>query len=114
MINLAAEDRKQLIAVLKDIPELATERGRRLILELAGLEKLAPYIDFSGSAFLAVIQIVQWLSNYGYVDENNQALGLFLNTIKELDGVQSEQREYLEKLLNKYGMMKPIPPSSKG
>ncbi|MHC0061962.1 hypothetical protein ACWATR_03420 [Nostoc sp. UIC 10890] len=42
MVNLEAEDRKQLITLLKDLPELATERSRQQILELAGLKQVIP------------------------------------------------------------------------
>ncbi len=32
MVNLEVEDQKQLITLLKDLPELATERSLRLVL----------------------------------------------------------------------------------
>ncbi len=54
MINLTADDRKQLIILLQDLPELDTERGRQQILELAGLKQLTPKLDLSGSPFVAV------------------------------------------------------------
>jgi hypothetical protein len=44
MVNLEAEDRKQLITLLKDLPELATERSRQQVLELAALKQLIPMI----------------------------------------------------------------------
>lgn len=65
MVNLEAEDRKQLITLLKDLPELATERSRSSILEVAGLKQLIPTIDLSDALFVAVSGIVSYLSNYG-------------------------------------------------
>lgn len=88
MVNLEVEDRKQLITLLKDLPELATERSRQQILELAGLKQLAPMIDLSGASFVAVSEIVSYLSNYGRLTYDHEALGLFLNTLKSFVGVQ--------------------------
>jgi V8-like Glu-specific endopeptidase len=106
MINLDDQDRKQLVALLKDLPELATERSRREMLELAGLKQLVPMIALSGSTFIAVSGIVSYLSQYGRLTHENEALGLFLNTLKEVTGVQ--QQKLLDRLLTKYDMMTPI------
>ncbi|MEH1773284.1 hypothetical protein [Nostoc sp.] len=66
MVNLEAEDRKQLITLLKDLPELATERSRQQILELAGLKQLIPMINLSGASFrvLHLWQLVRSLAIY--------------------------------------------------
>ncbi|QIR36871.1 trypsin-like peptidase domain-containing protein [Tolypothrix sp. PCC 7910] len=106
MINLDVEDRKQLITLLKDIPELATDRSRLQILELAGLKQLTPMIDLSGASFVAINEIVSYLSQYGRLTYDHEVLGLFLNTLKGLVGVQ--QQEFLDGLLTKYDMMTPI------
>jgi hypothetical protein len=106
MVNLEAEERKQLITLLKDLPELATERSRSSILEIAGLKQLTPMIDLSGSPFVAVSAIVSYLSNYGRLTYDHEALGLFLNTLKSFVGVQ--QQVFLDMLLTKYDMMTPI------
>ncbi|MDF5706429.1 MAG: trypsin-like peptidase domain-containing protein [Nostoc sp. S4] len=106
MVNLEAQDRKQLITLLKDLPELATERSRQQILELADLKQLIPMMDLSGASFVAVSGIVSYLSNYGRLTYENEALGLFLNTLKNLVGVQ--QQRFLDMLLTKYDMMTPI------
>ncbi|MDJ0800806.1 MAG: trypsin-like peptidase domain-containing protein [Calothrix sp. MO_167.B12] len=106
MSDLEIEDRKQLITLLKDIPELATERSRLQILELAGLKQLAPMIDLSGASFVAVSEIVSYLSKYGGLTYEHKTLGLFLNTLKGFVGVQ--QQELLDRLLIKYNLMTPI------
>ncbi|MCV3215637.1 serine protease [Plectonema radiosum NIES-515] len=106
MVNLEAEDRKQLITLLKDLPELATERSRFSILEIAGLKQLSPMIDLSGASFVAVSGIVSYLSSYGRLTYDHEALGLFLNTLKSFMGVQ--QQAFLDMLLTKYDMMTPI------
>ncbi len=106
MVNLEIEDRKQLITLLKELPELTTQRSRQQILELAGLQELAPMIDLSGASFVAVSEIVSYLSNRGRLTYDHEALGLFLNTLKGFVGVQ--QQEFLDRLLTKYEMMTPI------
>jgi hypothetical protein len=106
VINWDIEERKQLITLLKNLPELATERSRLQILELAGLKHLAPMLDLSGAPLVAVSEMVSYLSNYGRLTYNHEALGLFLNTLKGFVGVQ--QQEFLDGLLTKYDMMIPI------
>ncbi|NER21031.1 MAG: trypsin-like peptidase domain-containing protein [Symploca sp. SIO1C2] len=106
MINLDNEDRKQLITLLRNLPELATERSRLEMLELAGLQQLAPMIDLSGTRFVAVSEIIRYLSNYGRLTYDNEALGLFLNTLKGFVAFQEQQ--FLDELLTKYDMMTPI------
>jgi V8-like Glu-specific endopeptidase len=106
MINLEIEDRKQLITLLRDLQELATERSRQQILELAGLKQLVPMLDISGAPFVAVSEIISYLSNYGRLTYDHEALGLFLNTLKSFVGVQ--QQPFLDMLLTKYDMMTPI------
>ncbi len=109
MVNLDREDLQKLLDLLKDVPELATEQSRRQMLEYAGLKQLAPQIKFSGAQFIAVGQIVSYLSDYGRLTYDHEALGLFLNSIKKFVGKQ--QQEFLDTLLLKYAMMTPIVPS---
>jgi hypothetical protein len=106
MIHWNIEDRKQLITLLKDLPDLGTERSRLQILELAGLKQLVPMIDLSGSSFVAVSELVSYLSDYGRLTHDQEALGLLLNTLKGFVGIQ--QQEFLDGLLTKYDMMTPI------
>lgn len=107
MINLDNEDRKTLIFLLQHLPQLATERSRLKILELAGLKQLIPSMDLSGGSFVAVTEIVKELSNYGRLTYDCEALGLFLNTLK--GHVETQEQEFLDGLLTKYDMMTPIP-----
>ncbi len=96
-MNLDREDRQQLITLLQHLPELGREQDRRTILESAGLKQLASNIDLSGSPSMAVSRIVGDLSEYGRFKDGNQALELFLKTIKDLVGF--EQQEFLQRLL---------------
>ncbi|MEQ8963796.1 MAG: hypothetical protein RLP02_38815 [Coleofasciculus sp. C2-GNP5-27] len=93
MINLKNEDRQQLIALLKDIPELSNERSRQQFLIEAGLTPLLPRLDLSGSPFTAISEIITKLSSYGRLSDNREALGVFLNALKIFDtvGVQQQQ-----------------------
>jgi GUN4-like/Effector-associated domain 8 len=99
-MHLEDNDRQQLIQLLIDIPILATEQGRRQMLELAGLGQLTTTMTLSGDTFNVVSQIVSDLSRYGYVSDNQTAVGKFLNIVKDFTGL--EQRAILEQLLTKY------------
>lgn len=106
MVNLTPNDRQKLVALLQNLQQLANDRERRQILELAGLKKLVPMMDLSGSPFIVTNEIVSYLSDYGRLTYDQEALGLFLNLIKTFMGVQ--QQEFIDILLNKYDMMTPI------
>jgi G:T-mismatch repair DNA endonuclease (very short patch repair protein) len=108
MINLKNEDRQQLIALLKDIPELSNERSRRQFLTEAGLTPLLQRLDLSGSPFIAISEIITKLSNYGRLNDDREALGLFLNGLKIFDAVGVQQQQFIDRLLTDYEMMTPI------
>ncbi|MDQ3705539.1 MAG: hypothetical protein M3437_10020 [Chloroflexota bacterium] len=108
MVVLTPYDRQQLTSFLQDLPELQTERQRRQILELAGLKELIPRINVSDPTFAAVNEIVSYLSTFGRMSHEQEALGMLLNVIKSFVGVQ--QQEFLTSLLLKYEMITPIAP----
>jgi V8-like Glu-specific endopeptidase len=108
MVNLEPEDRKQLIAALRDVDELKNESSRLLMLNNAGLEKVATNIDLSGAPFVAISQIVSYLSNYGRLSYDREALGQFLNSLLEYGVLGIEKEEFVSQLINKYEMMEPV------
>ena len=110
MVNLTTDERQQLVVLLQYLPELANEKSRREVLENAGLRQLLPMIDLSGTSFIAANSIISYLSNYGRLSYDNETLGLFLNSIKNLVGV--EQQAFLDRLLIKHNMMTPMAISS--
>ena len=107
-IKLDAKDLRNLISVLLPIPQLSTERNRRQILELSGLHHIIPHIDISGQAFVAITSIITYLAQYGPVSYEQEALGVFLNTLIEMDMVRGKEQETVIFLLDKYQMMLPV------
>ena len=105
-ISLETEDRQELIATLQHVPELKDGRSRQQVLENAGLQKLIPRINFSGSTYTVISEIIIYLERYGRISEDCEALGVFLNAMKDFVGI--EQQGFLERLLTKYDMMTPI------
>src|SRR5215510_412948 len=97
MVILDPSDRRQLIVLLQHLSILSTERERRLILEASGLKHLIPLIDVSGSSFVATSEIVSFLSSYGRLNKDYEALGVFLNLLKEYMG--EEQKMFIDTLL---------------
>ena len=67
---------------------------------------IAPRIDLSGSPFLAINEIINVLSKHGHLTYDHEALGLFLNTLKDFVGIQ--EQEFIDELLTRYDMMTPI------
>ncbi|MDY6805071.1 MAG: trypsin-like peptidase domain-containing protein [Cyanobacteriota bacterium] len=108
MVKLEPEDRKQLIAALKDVDELKNERSRLETLRNSGLEKIATNIDLSGAPSIAISQMVSYLSNYGRLSYDREALGQFLNSLLESGVFGIEKGEFISQLLNKYEMMEPV------
>ncbi len=106
VVRLTAEERRDLVAMLADVPDLADASGRSGVLDLAGLGKLSPHIDLSGATFAAVNRIISHLASYGRVSRDSEALGLFLNSVKLLVGL--EQQHFISVLLNRHAMMVPL------
>lgn len=105
MGTLTSQDRKRLIDLLKEIPSLHFRRGREAMLVGAGLEKLLPMLDLEGEPFVVVTDIVRKLEMYGRVDYDHEALGRFINIVKEQTGLK--QQDFLNYLLTNYGLMVP-------
>ncbi len=107
-MRLNLEHRRRLMRILESMPLLGTYRGRLQILQSAGLEQVIPQIDLEGEPFVVTSQIVQVLETYGRVSYEHQALGLFLNTVKEFVGAAEGNREFIEYLLREYDLMTPV------
>jgi len=107
MINLNKEDRVGLIKILDKLPILQNYRGRRQVLEYAGLGDLIPQIDLEGTSFVVNSELIQFLESFGRVTYQHHALGIFLNTIKEFIGISGDEIGFIDKLLNKYDLMVP-------
>ena len=105
---MKVEHRKQLVTILQSMPLLGTYRGRLQLLQSAGLEQIIPQIDLEGEPFVVVSQLIQVLEAYGRVSFEHEALGVFLNTVKEFLGAGDENREFIEFLLREYHLMTPV------
>jgi V8-like Glu-specific endopeptidase len=106
MVVLERADRASLLAILRDMPELTSERGRRQTLIDAGLDRLAAQIDVSGAPAIALGEVVDHLARYGRPTADAEALGLLLNWVKSLLGV--EKQAVLAGLMTRYDMMVPL------
>jgi hypothetical protein len=113
MIKLSRDDRKELLKVLEAVPLLDTRDGRVEALRDAGMADFAKKIDLSDPKNLAVRRMVSFLADYGRLASNQEALGVFLDSMKEEIGVQEQDK--LDGLLIKYEMMAPKwPPAGAG
>jgi len=103
MVQLETKDQSLLLQILSTSPVFATERGREAVLVSAGLEKLLPILDLSGSPVVAVALLLKNLSSFGRVDGGQEALGQFLSATKSFLGV--EQQDLIDIVIRKYGLV---------
>ena len=90
MSVLNSSNRRRLLALLENLPEMASERSRRQLLVVAGLEAIAKRIDMSGSPALTAGEMVEILSG------DRASFASFLSVVRELVG--AEQQEFLDRV----------------
>jgi V8-like Glu-specific endopeptidase len=109
MSDLDPADRLRVVRWLSELPEFAVESSRRQLLSLAGLGRVSPQVDLSGSPLIAGSTLVDFLLKFGRPTADAEALGLLLNVVATLVGVKRQAE--ISALLEKYQMMRPIAPS---
>ena len=107
MVALNPEDRKQLLCLLENLPEMAAERSRRQLLNDAELGATANRIDVSGSPAAAAKEIVDLLCRCGRRKRDREPLGSFLLAVRELVGIEGQK--FLDRLLADYRLLEPLP-----
>lgn len=107
MAQLNPADRVALVTFLQRLPVFQQYRGRRQLLELAGLDSVIPQLDLEGPTFVIAGEIVSVLSHYGRVAPDREALGLLLNATKEIVGSADADRALIDRLLRDYQLMTP-------
>lgn len=110
-VTLDPVDLNLLTGLLQDNELMQDDDSRRALLRNAGLQRVMPLIKVSGAPFVASTNIVTFLAQYGRITYENEALGLFLNSVKPTVGVN--QQDTIDELLAKYKMMEPIAPLRK-
>ncbi len=110
MVNLSADNKKQLLDILTHLPVLTNEKGREAVFISACLEDLRPHVDLSGPSSVAIPLVINTLISYGRLNYEHEALGRFLNTIKDYVGV--DVQEFLDSIITKYQLMTPIAKST--
>lgn len=106
MVELTVEERRQLREILATVPALERPAGRRQILENAGLGRLAQHIDLHGDSYVVLSEMISRLVYQGRNDRGEETLGLFLNEIKPMTGLENQR--ILGALMNRHSMMVPI------
>jgi len=111
MVHLSADDRKRLLKLLIPLPILANERGRESVIASANLDELRPQLDLSGPPAVAIPLMVSSFCSYGRLTYEHEALGRFLNTLRDYVGL--EERGTLDQIVQKYSLMTPVAKSIK-
>lgn len=107
MPSLNKEERNELIDILAGAPTLQSKGGRESLLFLAGLDEVGNRVDLSGAPQQALTNLLKELESYGTVEEESEALGIFLNQAKELFGKRDAKRAFIEELVKRYRLLPP-------
>ncbi len=102
MISFDPQDKSELFRLLIAVPTLEERRERKAILIRAGLEELISHMQLDGPSNIAIPLMISHFISYGKMANGRESLGLFLQTVKEDVGL--EDRQFLETLLNRYGL----------
>jgi hypothetical protein len=105
-MELSDSERKQLIDLLKDLEEFSTEQNRRTFLRSTELRSIVANIDLSGQPFFAITRIIDYCEKRGYLDQNRNALGIFLRAVQPY--IDYEKQDFIEHLLLHYGLNLPM------
>lgn len=103
MIKIEKDDKEQLLKLLIPLASLEDRRERKALLIRAGLEELIPQMHLDGPPNVAIPLMINHLSSFGKVAEGHEALGLFLNTIKE--DVGQQQQQFLNEIIIQYRLI---------
>lgn len=112
---LDPNDRRFLVQLLRDLPDVKTVRGRQALIEnaVSGYPRsrvLLGNIEWEGSAMVFASDVIRWFENFEVADGVG-ALPLLVNAIEPL--VSAAQRESLQALQRRqgWGVELPAPPS---
>jgi V8-like Glu-specific endopeptidase len=110
MVELEPQDFQQLVGLLEGHDLMQGTGNRVAVIKMAGLGELLPLIQLDGISFAFTTNLIGFLAAHGRMTYENEALGLYLNTMKAKVGL--EQQDTLGQIITKYGMMEPIAPSA--
>ncbi len=108
MYRLSNEDCNKICKLMEELPLMQTYRGRRRLLEYAGLKQVISQIDLEGNPFIVSGEIISALEVFGRVTYEHESLGMLLNTIKEFLGSYDGKTAFIDKLLKDYDLMRPV------
>jgi V8-like Glu-specific endopeptidase len=106
MVKLEPSDRATVVKLLSEIDQLVDPAGRKELLVAAGLGPFAAKVDLTGAENVFLGRLVDYLGNFGRPAPDAEALGMLLNWVKTMVGV--EQQELLAELMRRYDMMVPL------
>lgn len=103
--QLDHNDRRFLIQLLRDLPDLRTPKGRQAVIEdaVSGYPKshlLLGNIQWDDSSMVFASEVIRWFADFEVADGVG-ALSLLVNSIEPV--VSAEQRALLQTLKRRYG-----------
>jgi V8-like Glu-specific endopeptidase len=104
---MKAADYQSLVRVLSTIPVFQSARGRRQLLEMAGLGSVAMQIDLEGAPLIVAADILSVLDVYGADDTGVLVLDRLCNTLLPLLGENADGAVAIKTFLTHRGSIRP-------
>jgi hypothetical protein len=106
MVHLKSPDFQSIISILQKLPELQVSRERRLLLIAAGLDdyRIIGRLNWEGSTRSFTTELVKFLSDFGRITFDREALGVFLSYIREYIPDSEPDAQFLDDIIHKYSM----------
>ena len=102
MIQLDRKDRQALVNLLAGMPEMRSEQKRKQSLKNADLREFVPKINLSGDVIVAVTSLINYLLNYGRLENGEFALAVFLYSLKKQKNIGADGSKLIDRLLDIY------------
>jgi V8-like Glu-specific endopeptidase len=108
MCEISVRDRNRLIDIFAKIPKLNNRQGLETILGRSeGLESIVPMVNLEGTSDVMLFNVIKHLENYGRISYDRCAIGVFLSTVKDMNLVGLEEKNFINNMIKEYNLMTP-------
>ncbi|MBN3908077.1 MAG: trypsin-like peptidase domain-containing protein [Nostoc sp. NMS1] len=113
-VQLSQPDFQRLIRIVQNLPDFANMRDRRRLVAgalqgVAQADIILARLDLDGAPMGVSVEVVRFLSQFGRVAYNQEALAVFLNYIQPYAG--DEDKDFIVELFQNYPLDIPVSPS---
>ena len=102
MIKLDRQDHQALVNLLAAMPEMRSQQEREKSLKNANLKEFVLKIDLAGDVIVAINTLINYLLNYGRLENGKFPLAIFLSSLKKQKNIGTEGNKLIDRLLDIY------------